>query len=431
METSVKYYYDEFNEIRALYSNLYYINNKFIYITTKKDIQLLPIKIFRCDDILHPTVMVFESMNDINVYLNKINYQHKNGVTGYLSHYYDWNVAHGLYDTLYPFYLTCMIMFDTHSSINFNAFIKLKFIDGWAFPGIASRDWVIDIFKTFLGGEIIHENNKNIYTSFNYKFSILIAGHASSGISNVNKFGVMPGKNIRALEHFRDRMLEKYGVLCVKSNIPRIKIIDSTRYTTSERNILIKLNETLKKEGYISEYLSWANIQTFKEQLTLIANTDIHISGPGTSMLNFPFMTKDKININLGASNIVGCKIPGYMEINICLLSNEICTVLYDIVSHHTYDYNSLYKLIKNNITLMEKKSVSHTPIPKYINVWNKYCMNDNSMETIIKRMNGEIMPHLLTYRWIECLVYEHGPFDKNTKLIDNNLLTQIKQKLI
>ena len=53
-------------------------------------------------------------------------------------------------------------------------------------------------------------------------------------------------------------------------------------------------------------------------------NTDILISGAGTSMLNFPFLRDNCILINLGFNELEGSTIPGLVEMNICLLSSYL-----------------------------------------------------------------------------------------------------------
>ena len=82
---------------------------------------------------------------------------------------------------------------------------------GWRMPEnyVATRDWVLNVFNDFcLGGEFMYKNN----TTRNIKFNTLLVGGWHAGISFVNKKFIMPGKDILALEKFRDRFLKAYNI---------------------------------------------------------------------------------------------------------------------------------------------------------------------------------------------------------------------------
>lgn len=241
----------------------------------------------------------------------------------------------------------------------------------------------------------------------------------------------MNGKELNGLENFRDRMMFKYNIHQNISNEKLvIRIIDSRRYSSEEKSILLNINDILNSQGYDSKYISWANFSSFKEQLEVMNKTDIHIAGPGTSMLNFPFLRDNKVHINLGANPIVGCNIPGLMEINIMLLSNKIINDYYNIMEYKNIFHDKLLKQIFDHINNLKSRIVVETTIPKYVKIWQEYCKNEDEskIDTIIKKMNGLIIPHYMTYRWVECLMYGDGPFgDKN--IINFTLLNEIKIK--
>jgi hypothetical protein len=417
MESSVEYFYEN-HEIRAKYNNLYYINNKFSFLTTDKNIELKKVRITITDELI-PIVTYFENIDKLWEYINTVKFTEIKGITGYLSHYFDWNVAHGLYDSLYPIYLTYLRIFYKDDiklytdDYVFNIFINLKFIPGWKFPGISSREWVLDIFKQFSGGKFIKENDTKNYIKENFKFETLILGNALAGITAVNKNGEMPGRDIYALEKYRDRMLKMYNIKKTEQNNSNKKkvigIINSRRYTEKERGILLRIVQEFKNKGYDSEYIYWENIHSFKEQLELMNKIDIHISGAGTSMLNFPFLRDNCVHINLGANPIVGLNIPGLMEVNISLLSNNIYCDYYDIFNCKMILYEPLLKMITNYITNDGKHQIQ--VIPEYIKLWRTYCI-DNDVDILIKRLNGIIKPHLMTYRWLELLYFKQYPFN-------------------
>ena len=425
MESKCLYLQDENGEFRVQYSNLYYIDNKFYFLTLNKEIVLKKVLKHKYEYFI-PKILYFSDNKDLENYVSKHRTVDIDTPSCYLSHYYDWNVAHGLYDSLYPIYLLYLIFLGSNNEDKFNIFIELKYIQGWRFNGFASRDWVLDIFKKFCGGKLIKENKNQ---EENYKFDTFLCGHAFSGISSVNKEFEMPGKNIKALEKFRNRMLEVYDI----RSIPRSKedinilIIESNRYSNEDKIILSKINDELNK-NYNSKIISWKNYPEFREQLQIMNNTDILISGAGTSMLNFPFLRDNCILINLGFNELEGSTIPGLVEMNICLLSSYLRVDYYDILEYRKIKYNELNKLIEYNIKNYRDGIHKKTDLPDYIRIWRNYCRLDSeNMDIIIERMNGVRQPHLMGYRWPELLVKENYPFNKENNLIKNKLLNTIK----
>lgn len=59
------------------------------------------------------------------------------------------------------------------------------------------------------------------------------------------------------------------------------------------------------------KYIYWSEYLDFKKQLEILSCTNIYISGPGTGLLNFPFISDPGIIINLGGL-YRGC--PIFME---------------------------------------------------------------------------------------------------------------------
>ena len=145
--------------IRGYFKNLYFIDGSFEYFSINKNISIKKIMTSK-NEFLDVKVKYFENVNDIINYLSDKNINNINNITAFNSHFYDWNVAHGLYDTLYPLYLLLLHFFD--NNIDFNIFLNLKYIPGWRFPGVASRGWVLNIFKTFCGGVLITDTKKKL-----------------------------------------------------------------------------------------------------------------------------------------------------------------------------------------------------------------------------------------------------------------------------
>ena len=140
-----------------------------------------------------PIIKLFNNKEELESFLEKYEYMTIEGITAHALHYYDHNIAHALYDLLYPLYLMILRFYD--KDIKFNIFLNIMHVNGWKFPYHASREWNLDIFKRFVKGDfIINNENKN------YKFKILMGGSGKVGIASVNSESVMPGGDINALE---------------------------------------------------------------------------------------------------------------------------------------------------------------------------------------------------------------------------------------
>lgn len=431
MESKVIYITKE-NIKHVKYDNLYFINNEYQFLTTIPNIKLELIftmggaldKKYNEQFKLLPTIKLFSTTEELKNYIYQNNCHIIDGITNCLTHYFDHNISHGLYDALYPIFLTLLQFYSEKE--NFNIFIDIIKIPGWIFPGHASREYTIDIFNTFSKGQLIlKEQNKN------YKFNTLIAGSGNAGISGVNMMGVMPGKDMSALEKFRDRMFEVYDINPVINNKINITIIDSNRYTEEERNNLKKLNINLNTSSkQMSKIISWFDIKSFKEQLKIMNSTDIHISGAGSSMLNFLFLRNGKIHINLGVNQINpahrfgkdACTMPGLLEVNICLLPNSIFVDFYNIYKYGSIKYEPLLEIIQKNINNVNKEQI--TCIPNYVVKWRKLCSdNPEKMHQLIERMTypKSNYPDLIPIRFMDMVIAGFPPYGNNKEI--NELL--------
>jgi hypothetical protein len=398
------------NICHVKYENIYYIDSKFYYFTTeqniKKKIKKIKTlggpehtnKINENEYIFFPIIKNFKDKNDLKKYVNIIeNLKEITEPTIYVSHYYEHNIGHGLYDTLYPLYLCYLNFYKNCDNDKINIFLNILKVNSWKMPQnyLPTREWVLNVFKDFCnGGEIYKKKEiKN-----NIKFKVFLVGSNKAGISSTNKNGVMPGKTINAIEKFRDRFYKIYNIIKIKKEKLNIIIIDSHRYSKVEKSNLLKIVEYYNKE-YNINYINWKDIPNFKEQLQIISETDIHISGCGTSMMNFLFLKDNSVHINLGTGYYGSKKISTLMETNICLLSNKIYCDFYNI-----YDYNEiLYEKLKINIdknaSNLKNKIFLKTKVPYYTLKWRELCKNE-SFNKIIDRMNNIEKPNLISIRF-------------------------------
>ena len=416
------------------YENLYFINNEYVFLTTQKDIFLKKIytmggaldNTYKDRFTLLPIIKEFSNINELNDYINNYNFNNIDEVTCCLTHYWDHNIAHALFDSLYPIYLALLQFYSEEKK--FNIFTDIITIPGWKFPGHASREYSIHILNKFSKGDIIIKN-KNM----NYKFSVLIGGSEKAGISGVNVNGIMPGKEISALDKMRDRMFEVYNILQKKENKINFVIIKSARYIKSEIESINRLNDYINSFSDRScKIISWYDIKTFKEQLEIMSSTDIHISGAGSSMLNFPFLREGKTHINLGVDKInpsyrfnnKACIMPGLLEVNICLLPNTIFVDFYNIYKHGSIKYDQMTEIVEKNIKILNTEK--HTIVPRYVIAWKKLCIDEpTKMKNLIERMTqpNTNYPDLIPIRFMDLVVAQYPPYGNINSVKDLLLL--------
>lgn len=415
----------EIDDIKTvMYQNLYYINGIFIYLTLE-DIELPNIRTLgtamKSNDIaiLHPTVKKFAVIEDLEAYVNTISLENIEGITNFVHHFYDHNIAHAIYDTLYPSYLSCLRCSEHFET--YNIFVETLYVKNWTFPGNSSREYSLDVFKQFCGGKFIH---KKIYDkhNINYKFNTLISGQENAGISCVNKKGIMPGIDINAMEKFRDRMYLMYDIVPTISDKLRVKFIMSRRYNAEEiANIQRIIDEY--SDIYDCKFIDWSNIPMFKEQLQIMCDTDIHLSGAGTSMLNYPFMLNKTIHVNLGVKEVHANSCPSLFEVNACLLTLHINVFYYDVFNHVAIAYEPLKEIFERALPFFGQ--IMSQKIPNYILIWQEYCEKDPLSDKLIVKMMGP----LIGERFPEMAVLEINKYAEAYRTIDNKLMRSIKTK--
>jgi len=405
--------YEDIEQVK--YTNLYYIQNKFYYLTTKtyqniKSIKTLggPEHTGRINEKLYsinPIIKYFENEDKLNLFIYNLKCKEYKDPTLYFSHYYQHNIGHGLYDALYPIYLSYLTFFNNKEYHTFNMFVNLL-IDpgGWRMPPnyIPTREWVLKVFKDFcLNGDFI------IKPTINIKFNTLIAGSFNGGISFVNKKFIMFGKELFGLEKFRNRFLKVYNIKPITKTTINILIINSDRYTKQERHTFKQIIDIYSnREDIHISYIDWKDISIFKNQIQLVHNCDIHISGSGTSMMNFPFLKQNSIHINLGTLFDKNKLLYSLMETNICLLSNDIYCDMYDIYNHKSILYDKLKNCIDTHIHNLKNKCYLKSEIPLYTKKWQLFCHKyPDKANEYIERLRGLKKPNWIGYRYPDTVI--------------------------
>lgn len=119
------------------YENLYFISNEYIFMTTNPEVVLK--QVYTCGGALNntykdrftllPIIKEFSNINELNDYINKYDFNNIDDVTCCLTHYWDHNISHALFDVLYPIYLALLQFYSEEKK--FNIFIDIIKIPGW------------------------------------------------------------------------------------------------------------------------------------------------------------------------------------------------------------------------------------------------------------------------------------------------------------
>ena len=169
-------------QIRYNLENLYLIEGSFKFYTVDDSIEIRNILVI-FNKFIDIEVIKLNKKEDLDKILSGIDITTIKEPTGYAHHYYDWNIAHGLCDTLYPMFLNYLHFFDNKNfNKNFNIFLKLKFVNGWKFvknsnmntPYTASRNNLLNIFKVFGGAELLLDTSDHHGKFENYKFENIL-----------------------------------------------------------------------------------------------------------------------------------------------------------------------------------------------------------------------------------------------------------------
>ena len=414
-------------QIRYNLENLYLIEGSFKFYTVDDSIEIRNILVI-FNKFIDIEVIKLNKKEDLDKILSGIDITTIKEPTGYAHHYYDWNIAHGLCDTLYPMFLNYLHFFDNKNfNKNFNIFLKLKFVNGWKFvknsnmntPYTASRNNLLNIFKVFGGAELLLDTSDHHGKFENYKFENIFLGNACGGlqgsIMHINT--CLLGKDKLTLEKFRDRMYNKYDIKYNEYSNEDILIIDNDRFSQGDRNIMYSLKDYFLKNNYNCKFLHWGNITDFREQLKIMSKVKFHISGAGTSFYNFIFLRNSSINLLLGTTKLWSYSpTPGLMDMSICILSNYIYTYYYDITKFKGLVLDKILKIIEEILNYSYKIHM----LPDVVKIWNELCLQDkDNMNNFKLRLAGYAEPSLFEKRAIELIIYNFYKYPINYSLLN------------
>lgn len=421
---------DSIENLSIEYQNIYAINGRLVYLTTEQ--QELPyVNKFTNAAMWRPDIKIFANHNELTEYVSSL--QVNNGIeqielAAIGDNWWHHNIGHALFDGLYPLYL---------------ALVKF---------GYADKDFLLisdnfnknvmayDIINKFSGHTLMEHNSidKKVI-----RFQKMVAGTGSTGNRVMNKNYTLYGeKEYGALTLFKHRMLGRHGVQPDKPLGTKLKIviINNIRYTQYETQVLNDIVEYYNKDAGTSiEYLDWSKCKSFTDQMKILEDVDIHISGPGTGIMYMPFLKKGAININLGymehtqtngaRHNIkILCAskddylVPGWMEQSVCSGASYVSTLYYDRFKYNRIETDPLIALIEVGRTLIEKKEIQKNNLNIDALVFVEYCKRVPDPDRICNHLTSIAF-------FIELFVNEH-PHTLQNNVADLQLLRNIKDEM-
>ncbi|CAF1334249.1 unnamed protein product [Adineta steineri] len=351
LETTVQCVGPLYNQ-SCLYKNLYYVNKTFLILIVNG--RTLPPREVRYNAFglwdNSPTKYEFPSYKQLDRFVRQIaNPMIIPDVTVFFSQSWHYNIAHALFDGLYPAYLALIRFTPRH----LHPFRLLVHIDP------CNLCWSEDVYSRFAGLGIIKLNVlERMSTERWYMFDELIMGTGNMCQRCIQPNYQLPGGiELNGSKLFRDRMYKQHGLFLPvtrqknssEGRHPRYPlnayIIDNKRFTENDRkeiydaineinnytntylnilrNNIQQLEWPLVRISYLSynlvktQYNSSVQFNTtsidsrppayeltendFMAQLRKVQVMDIHISGPGTGQFYQVFLPDGSVTINLGA----------------------------------------------------------------------------------------------------------------------------------
>lgn len=367
------------------YTNLYAINGV-IYFLSVGDINLPHVKKFTTMYDWRPEVIKFNSETDLNSYVESLELVNQYDLSVLSDNLWYGNVGHGLFDVLYPIYLS-LIKFG-YSDHPFN-FISID----WSW-----RDnFMYDVIKKFTKGELLE------YTKLDAnkvcKFNKLIAGTDLAGNRVVNQDVFIYGKKWDGLHNFKKRLFEVFDIkLDAPVNIdkPKVIIINNKRF--NDKDVAVIKDAVDRLSGicdirFVDWYFDYGSIshESFKKQMEDFKDVDIQVTAPGTAMMYVPLLKKGAVNINLGyiehtqtngvrgnlkikESKHPDHLIPAYMEQPICAGTYYVTSLYYDRYKYNELEVDQLVEIINKAVEVLKEGKITEGNAAIDAQVFREYC---------------------------------------------------------
>ena len=378
------------NNTSIEYKNLYAING-IIYFITLDDIVLPIVKKFTTSYDWCPNIMKFNSEDELNKYIESLQNIENVNLSVLSDNLWYGNVGHGLFDVLYPIYLSLL---------------KFGYVDE-PFTFL-SLDWswrenmMYEVIKKFTKGDLLDYTNLNKV----YKFNTLIAGTDMAGNRVVNKDVFIYGKEWDGLYQFKKRIFSVNNIELDKPiniNRPKIIIINNKRFNNDDKNIInivVDKMSTLYDIKFIDWHQDYNHYgdDAFRRQMEDFKDVDIQITAPGTAMMYVPLLKKGAVNINLGYIEhtqtngvrgnlkILESKkedhlIPAYMEQPICAGTYYVTSLYYDRYKNNALEVEEFINIIEKAVLLLKNNQIVEGNVAIDGEVFREYCKRAQDAE--------------------------------------------------
>lgn len=416
------------NNTSIEYSNLYSIHGV-LYFLTIDDVALPYVKKFTISYDWRPNVMKFDSLDELTTYVQDLQDVEAIELSVLSDNLWYGNVGHGLFDVLYPIYLSLL---------------KFGYVDE-PFTFL-SMDW--SWRENFMHGVIKAFTKQDLleYTKLTktYHFKKLIAGTDLAGNRVVNKEVFIYGKQWDGLQQFKKRLFEVNNIALDKpTNIdrPKIIIINNKRFDPRDIEIINLVISSIsdcdiKFVDWYHDYKQFGNA-TFTKQMEDFQDVDIQITAPGTAMMYTPLLKKGAVNINVGymertqtngtRGNLkIDCNhsdhlVPAYMEQPICAGTYYVTSLYYDRYKYNNLEVEPLIAIINQAIDIIKNKQLIEGNAAIDAQVFREYCKQSEDADVTCADLTWKSLQ-------VEFFVNEHPhALLPNTNI---ELLRSIKNKL-
>jgi hypothetical protein len=413
------------------YKNLYSIHGT-IYFLAVGDVDLPYVKKFTITYDWQPKVMKFDSEEELNAYIQNLQNMKTVDLSILSDNLWYGNVGHGLFDVLYPIYLS-----------------MLKF--GYADEPFTflSTDWtwrenmMYDTIKLFTKQDLLEYTNLD--KGITYHFKTLVAGTDIAGNRVQNKEVFLYGKQWDGIQQFKKRILGVHNIAIDKpiNDVPNVIIINNKRFNKQDLEVI---NDVVRQMSTVCsiKFVDWerdyrgSNSSRFMDQMKDFQDVDIQVTAPGTGMMYVPLMKKGAVNVNIGFIEhtqtngvrgnlkILESKhpdhlVPAYMEQPICAGTYYVTSLYYDRYKYNNLDTQPLMDIINQAIQVIKSGEIIEGNVGKDGDVFREYCKRAQDGDALCKFLT-EASLH------VEFFVNEH-PYAM-IPTTDLNLLRLIKNEL-
>lgn len=290
------------------------------------------------------------------------------------------NYGHALWDDLYSIY-TSIVKIDNENA-RFNLVFDKKY------RSTHYLNDIIHVLEKFSKGKNIYLDNLDKEKYILFKKLIVGSSHQCQRCVTLD-YSLKYSRKYNITKLIRNRMYDVFSIKPDFSYPIYGIIVNNKRYSMKEKEMLHRVIAYYKLNKFIRlQYIDYKNYSTFENQLKLLSKTHIYISGPGTGLLNFPFMSDPGVVIHLGHIHF-GC--PQYLEQYILEGSPHIKAIYYSPqlrMKEMNYSYaleliNSARRFIEKNNDIYVNKDDNLNEIGK---LYVKICKEHKTLcENLIK----------------------------------------------